>query len=118
MLLLINRDPIVIDRLTGGSDRKSGIDFSADVFQTQHPIIFTIDPDAAAIAGDCFRGYRSAFAPPEGLVRKLFLYFVLINDRSTLVQSIGVDHSELGAGFGLEEVAQRRHVFAGRGRAS
>src|SRR2546428_7694502 len=51
MLLLVDRDPIVIDRLAGGSNRKSGIDFRADVFQTQHAVILPIDPDAAPIAG-------------------------------------------------------------------
>src|SRR5437870_13065548 len=51
-------------------------------------------------------------------MRKLFLNFVLVDDSSPSAQSIRVDHVGLGAALGVEELAQRSDVLAGRNRTA
>ena len=118
MRLFVNCHPVVIDDLAGRGDRKARLDLGTDVFQPQYTIIFTIDPEASAITGNCRLLDRSAFAPTERLMRVLSLHFVFINDRAASTQRVGVHGGELRAALRFEEFSEGGHVFARRDRAA
>src|SRR5258706_7962282 len=113
MFLLIDFDPIVVNQLTRGRDRKAGIDFGADVFEPQHAIVFPVDPDSSAITRNCLLLERSAFTPSQDLMRKRLLDFVFVNDRAPPAQGVSIDHVELSPAFRSEQFAQCAYVLAG-----
>src|SRR6185503_899353 len=86
--------------------------------QTQHAIVFAINPDAPAITRDSLLFERAAFAPAQRLPRVLSLYLILVDDRSPAAQRVGVHRLEFSLALRFENRGERADIFAGRNRAA
>src|SRR5438034_1788130 len=112
MFLLIDGDPLVINECVRCGNGKTGIDFSADLLEPQHPIVFPVNPNSPAITCDGLLPQSTTLAPSQGLMRKLLLNFILVDDRSPSAQRIRIDHVEFSPTLRLKQIAQGGHVLA------